>query len=75
MELSFINNPIRNAIVLYLICISVIIYIKPLMIYDSDNKLKVFGLSSKKTIFPLFLVSVVIAIVSYYFFSLLRIFL
>ena len=72
---SFINNPIRNSIIVYLIIVAIIIYIKPRIMFDSDNKIKLFGLSNKKTIFPLCLVSCIIAIVTYYFFSLLRIFL
>ena len=71
---SFINNPIRNSVIVYLIVIAVIIYMKPRMMFDSDDRLKLFGLSNKKTIFPLCLVSSVIAILSYYIFSLLRIF-
>ena len=70
---SFINNPIRNSIILYLILIFFIIYTKHRMIYDTDNNFKTFGLSETKTIFPFCLVSALFAILSYYFFTLLRI--
>jgi hypothetical protein len=71
--MSFINYPIKNAIILYLILITIILYFKPRIIFDQDGSLKLFGLSSEKTIFSFCVISLFFAIISYYLFTLIRI--
>ena len=71
--MSIINSPIKNAIILYLILITIILYFKPTIIFDVNGNLRVFGLSSDKTVFSFCVISIFLAIISYYLFTLLRI--
>ena len=64
-------NKLYFTIITYLIIISLIIYLKPSMIFTKDGKLKLFGINNGQTIYPLWIVVSIIAILSYYFISLL----
>ena len=68
---EFLLNPLKISILIYIIIIIVIIKFKPSMFYINGNttkKLKVFGTGSKKnkTIFPLWFVMIVTAILIYF---------
>ena len=63
------KNPLHCSILIYLLIISLIIYLKPKMIFTKNGKIKSWGLSDNKTIYPLGLVVLVIAILCYFFIS------
>lgn len=70
---SLNKNQLKSSIVLYLIIIFIIIIIKPTPIFNSEGKAKIFGLGNDhKTIFPIWLICLIIAIVSYYFILIIR---
>ena len=71
--MNFINSPIKNAIILYLILITIILYFKPAIIFDVNGNLKLFGLSEEKTVFSFCVISLFFALISYYLFTLIRI--
>lgn len=55
-----------SAIVLFLLIIYIIHYFKPQLIYNQDDTFKSFGLGYRnKTVVPMWLICIVIAIISY----------
>ena len=66
---GFIRNNINLvSISLYVIIFGLLIYIKPSFLYNKDGSLREFGLgSNKKTVLPVWLVSILVAILSYFF--------
>lgn len=69
---KFFTNPLYISLVIYIIVIVTIIYLKPPMFYLNNdpktNKLKIFGTGSKntKTIFPLWFIIIICAILIYF---------
>jgi hypothetical protein len=62
------NNISLVAISLYIITFGLLVYIKPSFLYNKDGSLREFGLgTSKKTVLPVWLASILIAILSYFF--------
>ena len=60
------NNLVSISIVVFLIVFISIQYVKPGFIYNNDGSLRVFGVNNtKKTIFPIWLVTIMVAILSY----------
>jgi len=54
------------SIILFLIIYFIIQYDKPLFIYNSDGTLRQFGVGyKKKTILPIWLLAILLAIISY----------
>lgn len=69
--MKFISqNKIKICIFIYVIIIGIIIYLKPNFFYidDKNKKLKIFGTgkSKIKSIFPLWFVLIVLAIIIYF---------
>ena len=70
--MNLLSNPLYISLLLYLIIIVTIIYFKQPMFYlnndPSTNKLKIFGTVSKKikTIFPLWFIIIIFAIMIYF---------
>ena len=63
------QNSLFNSILIYLIIIFLVIYNKPNFIYDKKRKkFKEFGLESDKSIIPLPILSIIIAVVTYVIF-------
>lgn len=63
----FYKNINLTAITIFLIIISIIVLNKPRFIYDKDGIPMQFGIGYRnKTIFPIWLVIIISAIVSYY---------
>jgi len=60
------NKRLQIALLLYVIVIGVIIFINPKFMYDKEGKIKIFGLGDNKTLFPLWLIIFVIAVLCYY---------
>lgn len=63
-----LNLRISISITVYLLLMFIIFYIKPSYIYDSDGKIKDFGLESNQTITSLGIISTCMAIFCFYIF-------
>jgi hypothetical protein len=64
------QNIISFSILFFIIVLCIIHYIKPNLIYNKDGSYKPFGIGFKnKTVVPIWLVSIILAIFSYLFFS------
>jgi hypothetical protein len=62
------NNLAGSAIVLYVIIFMLIQYANPAFIYNDDGSLREFGVGySSKTVFPIWLVAIILGILSYLF--------
>ena len=61
-------NEVKSALFIYTILMLAILLIRPKFLFDKENKLKRFGLgtSPNTTIFPLWVISIIFAILSYY---------
>jgi hypothetical protein len=69
MSLLNPKNSLFNSIIIYIILILLIIYHKPNFIYDKKRKkFKEFGMSSDKSIIPLPILSILLAIIVYIIF-------
>lgn len=63
------QNSLFNSILIYLIIIFLVIYNKPNFIFDKKRKkFKEFGLEPTKSIIPLPILSIIIAVVTYVIF-------
>lgn len=63
------NNSIKISIIIYFIIVGIIIYLKPEYFYITKNgKFKTFGTgkNKSKSIFPLWFVLIVLAIIIYF---------
>ena len=67
-----LDNPLTSAVLLYLLLISFIIYKKPRLAFTSNGNIKKFGIGKKKTIYPLWLIVIMISVVSYYVISIFK---
>lgn len=64
----FRQNKISSSIVVFLILLCIIHYFKPNIIYNKDGTYKPFGIGFKnKTVVPIWLVTIILAIFSYLF--------
>jgi hypothetical protein len=65
----FSSNPLYNSIKVYIIIMILLIYFKPEIIYDKKTKkFKQFGTDKNSTLFPLPLISIILAIIIYIIF-------
>jgi hypothetical protein len=62
-------SEIKSALFVYTILMIIILLAKPRFLFDEENKMKRFGLGNGKntTIFPLWIVCIILAVLSYYF--------
>lgn len=61
------NLRVQLALLVYLVLITVLLYMRPSIFYNKDGSLKQFGTGGKdKTLIPLWLVILLLAILSYY---------
>ena len=61
------RNTTFVAIFIYIIVYSLIVYIKPNLMYNNNGSLRGFGIGYKsKSVLPIWLVSIIIAILSYF---------
>ena len=51
---------------LYLIIVGAIVFLNPKLLYDKQGKVKIFGMGDNKTLFPLWLIIFVVAVLCYY---------
>lgn len=68
MNRNYIRQNITSiSLILFFILYSLVIYVKPGFLYNLDGSLRQFGLNSnKKTVFPVWLLAIIIAITSYF---------
>ena len=68
LKINSCSNQIKYSILLYIFIIGFFLYIKPKITFKADGSLKDFGTSNNKnvTIYPLWLICFIIAILSYY---------
>lgn len=69
MNIRYIRkNLVSVSVIIYVILYGLIVYTKPAFLYNSDGSLRQFGLNnSKKTVFPAWLLALILAIISYLF--------
>ena len=60
------NSRLQISLLIYLVLICGIIYLRPSFLYDKQGKLKTFGTGKQSTIFPLWLIVLMMAFLSYY---------
>lgn len=61
------RNILTISIIIYLFFYGWIMYLKPFFLYNHDGSLREFGIgTSKKTVIPVWLVSLLLAILSYF---------
>ena len=61
------HNKVSVAIILYIILFMLINFIKPAFMYNPDGTIKEFGVGfRKKTIIPIWLISIFMAIIAYF---------
>ena len=69
------NCPVKSSIIIYLLIVIIILIIKPSSLYDSDGKAKQFGIGLKnRTILPIWVVFLLLAVLCYYFTVIIKIF-
>ena len=62
------KNKTTSAIIIFIVLFVVIQRFKPSIIYEHDGSLRQFGLgNNKKTVIPIWLVSIILGILSYLF--------
>ena len=60
------NNKVSISIVIFLMFFSLLHYIKPALIYNKDGSFREFGLGYRnKTVLPIWVFSIILAILSY----------
>jgi hypothetical protein len=61
------HNKVSVAIILYIILFALVNLVKPAFMYNPDGTIKEFGVGfRKKTIIPIWLISIFIAIIAYF---------
>lgn len=66
-----ISRRLQISLMLYLIIVGAIVFLNPEFLYDKNGKIKIFGLGDNKTLFPLWLIIFVMAVICYYLAELL----
>jgi uncharacterized membrane protein YozB (DUF420 family) len=62
------NNIASSSILLFVILYVCVNYYKPSFLYNTDGSLRNFGINnSKKTVIPIWLITIIIALMSYLF--------
>jgi multisubunit Na+/H+ antiporter MnhC subunit len=59
------------AIILYLVVMGVIVVMRPPIAYNQDGSLKRFGLGKNETMFPLWIIAILVAVVVGFIYSLI----
>ena len=69
MKISFIrDNAVLIAVALFIVIFGVIQFAKPSFLYNDDGSVREFGIGYRnKTIFPVWLLSIVLGILCYLF--------
>lgn len=68
IRLNIRKNMTSFSILLFVITFALIQYIQPNFLYDDKGRIRLFGIGKKKkTIFPIWLLTIILAIFSYLF--------
>lgn len=69
MNYTFVTNNLNSiAIIIFLMSFILLNYIQPSFLYNDDGSLRPFGIGQKrKTIIPIWLLSIILGILSYLF--------
>jgi hypothetical protein len=60
------KNPVFSAVVLFVLLFAIVQIMKPMFLFNDDGSIREFGIGYRnKTIFPIWLFSIVLGIVSY----------
>ena len=68
---AIVNTRIVYSILFYILLMILILLAKPSVMFDSDNNIKIFGTGNDKTMFSFGVFSVIVAIISFYIFSMI----
>ena len=61
------SNNVLSSLVIFMFLFMIIILTKPAIIFNNDGTFRNFGIGySKKTVTPIWLVSIILAIISYF---------
>lgn len=63
------KSGVKTAILLYLLLVSGIIYLRPRFLFDKNGDIKKYGTKENETLFPLWLIMGILALISYLFVS------
>lgn len=68
MNRNYVRRNITTiTIIIYIILYSVVVILKPAFVYNDDGSLRNFGIGyKKKTVIPIWLVSICLAVISYF---------
>ena len=61
-----ISRRLQISFILYLVIVGAIVFLNPRFLYDKEGKVKIFGMGDNKTLFPLWLIIFVVAVLCYY---------
>ncbi len=63
-----LNTRLIYATVFFVLLVSLIATVKPNLLFEKDGRIKPFGIGDDKTMFSFGVITVVLAILSFYFF-------
>ena len=66
--MKYLSSRIIYSILLYVLIMSLIYVVKPKIIFNDNGSIKSYGIQKNQTMYSLGVVSVILAIVSFYFF-------
>lgn len=69
--MKYINTRIIYSILFYVLLIVLIILAKPSIIFEMDGSIKTFGIGEEKTMFSMGVLTVILAILSFYVFCMI----
>lgn len=69
--MAIVNTRILYSILFYVLLMVLIILAKPSVMFDNSGNIKIFGTGNDKTMFSFGVFSVIIAIISFYIFSMI----
>ena len=69
--MKYLSSRILYSILLYILVMTLIYTVKPKLIFNDEGSIKHYGVKDKDTIYSLGVISVVLAIVSFYLFCLI----
>ena len=69
--MKYLSSRIIYSIILYILLMSLIYVVKPKIIFNDNGSIKSYGMKQNQTMYSLGVVSVIISIVSFYFFCII----
>ena len=58
------RQALTNSLAIYIFTLFILFIVKPDISFDEDGKLREWGISKEKTMFPVFVISLIVSIVS-----------